>query len=296
MATITNLKSTLTGSDGDIGRVFQARLYTGPIGYWMNAVAYLGTPPGMPAEGDGGWRKCLGGWWSAYQNCAYEGCGGTIYNWNKWDGVDAKFVQNGNTPGRLDGPIEWDLGEIEPNESLGIFIYARPVRGTCDGQRMDGKAATFSVAFPVPMPKLCPPDINRIEMWRDICEEIVGADVIVDIPALGGKDSATLIVEYVPTGGGGGTISQEVTPNSTATVHIPKLSPNMRYCFRARLTASKVESEWSEQVCEQTLFFPRADWVVPELSDEECEAMVEGDCIPEFEKDTPGLEECKGDN
>ena len=78
-------------------------------------------------------------------------------------------------------------------------------------------------------------------------------------------------------------------------VPVGPLIPNVRYCFRAKLSTNRVSSEWSETHCEVALFMPRADWVVPLLTPEECEAMTEGDCIPEFTEDTPGLEECKGE-
>lgn len=203
IVTVTDLYSTLTGTDGDIGKAFQAPLYSGNIGWALNAVASVGVPDGVPADNDTNWRFCLGGWWSAgYVGCGVQcpdangnPAGGTMYWWNKWDGTDAKFVQNGNTPGRMDGPIEWDLGEIEPNEKLGVFLYARGVRGNCSSQRFDpNMGARQALAFPVPLPALCPPEITDTGMWRDICEEKVGANLKVAIPALGGNPSATLTV------------------------------------------------------------------------------------------------------
>lgn len=306
MVTVTDLYSTLTGENGDTGGVFSAPLYSGPVGWAMTAGVSIGYPQGVPADNDPNWRFCLGGWWSALMSGCGTACpdaygnpgGGTMYRWNKWTGTDAKFVQNGNTPGRMDGPIEWDLGAVEPNEDLNIFLYARGVRGYCNSQRFDpNMGARQALAFAVPLPALCPPEITDIEMWRDICEEIVGANVKLSIPALGGGNTATLTLEYSNDDFAHiERISQTVAAESTATIEIPKLFPNTRYCFRAKLGTSKVESEWSETLCEQTLFLPRADWIVPPLTEEECEAMTAGDCIPELTEDTPELEQCKGDN
>lgn len=306
MVTVSDLYSTLTGSDGDVGRVFWANLYSGPIGWALNAVASVGVPNGVPADNNPNWRYCLGGWWSAYMLTCADQCpdasgqpgGGTPYMWNKWTGTDAKFVQNGNTPGRTDGPIEWDLGEVEPNENLGVFLYARGVRGYCGSQRFDpNMGARQAIAFAVPLPKLCPPEITGVEMQRDICEEKVWADVKLDIPALGGNKDATLYIEYAPNDNftDSNTVAQTVNASTSVTVPIGNIAPNTRYCFRAKLGNGRVESEWSETLCETSLFMPRSDWVVPMLTAEECEAMQAGDCIDEFTEDTEGLQECKGE-
>lgn len=307
MVTVSNLYSTLTGSDGDTGRAFWAPLYSGPIGWALNPVVSVGVPNGVPADNNPNWRFCLGGWWSAYQLDCGTLCpdangnpgGGTPYLWNNWNGTDAKFVQNGRTPGRTDGPIEWDLGEVEPNENLGVFLYARGVRGYCGSQRFDpNMGARQAIAFAVPLPKLCPPELTGVEMQRDICEEKVWADVKLDIPALGGNTEANLTIEYSPNENfaNSTSVTQTVSASTSVVVPVGPLVPNVRYCFRAKLSTNRVSSEWSETLCEVALFMPRSDWVVPLLSPEECEAMTEGDCIPEFTEDTPGLEECKGES
>lgn len=305
MLTITDLYSTLTGTAGDTGKTFQAPLYSGPVGWAMTAGVSIGAPQGVPADNHPNWKFCLGGWWSALMSGCGEACpdaygnpgGGTMYWWNKWTGTDVKFAQNGNTPGRMDGPLEWDLGEIEPREDLQVFIYARGVRGRCGSQYFDPKmGARQSLAFAVPLPALCPPEITGVAMRRDICEEKVWADVSLSIPALGGNNDATLTLEYSTDNFVHvETITQTVSASSSVTITTGKLYPNTRYCFRAKLGTSKVESEWSEVECQTTLFFPRSDWIVPELTQEECEAMTEGDCIDEFTENTPGLEHCKGD-
>lgn len=308
MVTIPSIHSTLTGTDGDTGYVlpYMMKLYTGPIGYALNAVVSPGIPPGVPGDNDPGWKKCLGGWWSIGPVGCGTACpdqygnpaGGTPYWWNKWDGEDAKFVQNGNVPSRYDRNITWDLGEIEPQEGLGVYLYARVVRGYCGSQRFEPRdGARQALAFNVPLPALCPPELTGVEMERDICEEKVWAEVKITIPALGGQNSANLYLEYAPNDSfyGSQIISQTVVANTNVTVEVPNLIPNVRYCFRAKLGNNRVESEWSEVHCETALFMPRADWVVPLLTPEECEVMTEGDCIPEFTEDTPGLEECKGE-
>lgn len=308
MATIPAIHSTLTGTDGDTGYVlpYMMPLYTGPIGYALNAVVSPGIPPGVPPDNDPNWRFCLGGWWSAgvvgcgtacpdaYRNPA----GGTPYWWNKWDGEDAKFVTNGNVPSRWDRDITWDLGEIEPQEGLGLYLYARVVRGYCGSQRFEPRdGARQALGFNVPLPALCPPEITDVAMERDICEEKVWADITLDIPGLGGNASVDLYLEYAPNDSfyGAQVVTKPVSAKTTVTVRVPNLIPNVRYCFRAKLGTRRVESEWTDTFCETALFMPRADWVVPLLTLEECEAMTEGDCIPEFTENTPGLEECKGE-
>lgn len=307
MVTIPEIYSTLTGSDGDKGVVFSAPLYSGNIGWALNAIVSKGVPGGVPTDNHPGWKFCMGGWWSALMSTCGVQCpdaygnpgGGTKYNWNKWTGEDAKFVQNGNTPGRKDYNLEWDLGEVEPDEGLGIYLYARGTRGACGSQYFDpNMGARQAIAFSVPLPALCPPELTGVEMERDICEEKVWADVRLHIPALGGNNSATLYLEYAPNSSFSGStvLTKTVNADTNTTVRVEGLTPNVRYCFRAKLSTSKVESEWSETLCETALFMPRADWVVPLLDESECEAITEGDCIPEFTEDTEGLDDCKGDD
>lgn len=189
------------------------------------------------------------------------------------------------------------MGEVEPVEGLNIILYARGVRGYCGSQYFDpNMGARQALAFSIPLPAICPPEITGVTMTRDICKEKVAADVRISIPALGGNTSADLVLEYAPnsTFAGSTTIQKTVTASSNIVVHIDDLFPNTRYCFRAQLATPKVASEWSSTLCDTTLFFPRAEWVVPLLTEEECEALTEGDCIDEFTENTPGLEQCKG--
>ena len=306
MVTVTDLVSTLTGESGDTLPPFQAPLYSGPVGWALCPMLTYVTPDGVPTDNDPNWRMCIGGWWSAYMLACGDQCpdawgnpgGGTMYWWNKWNEFDEKFVQNGIRTARRDGPIEWDMGKVEASEGLQVVIYGRGVRGYCGSQYFDpNMGARQAVMFAIPLPSICPPEILDLGMQRDICEERVWADVRVQIPELGGNSTANLTLQYSTDDFATiNSVTQSVNANSVATVRVDPMYPNTLYCFRAKLSTDSVESDWSETVCDMSLFMPRADWVIPQLTEEECEAMTQGDCIDEFTETTPGLEQCKGDS
>lgn len=299
IATIPEIRSTLTGTEGDIGRVFRAYLYSGPIAY---ALAVTLNPSGPPNFGDGTWRKCQGGWDSDYQNCAKAHCGGTLYDWNRWDGEGTPWVKNGtsNPPARVNRNLSWDLGTLETIgdnfESFRVYVYAMATRGYCNSSRA-ANYVTAAAGFPLPKINICPPTLDKVEMTRDICEYTVGAKLTVGIPTLG-ISGVNLIVEWVASdstdvnnvdwGGVRSMTVENVQENTQVVVDIgaDAMVPNTNYCFRLRLERDSIASENALSCGHRSLELPDPEWVVPELSSEDCRLLANGDCVPELDNET----------
>lgn len=297
IVTIQDLLSTLTGSAGDIGRAFQAPLYM--CGDFSLALAVT-TVNAVPNEG---WNTCFGGWWSACitggSACTVDAygnpCGGTMYWWNRWDLLGTPYEHHGNSPTRRDTSVSFNVGKVTAGQP--IFIWARAARGGCGGyfSAADGNAVQCLVYTAPPM-SICPPTLNSIEMTRDICEDTVGTILNIHIPELGATGVSLQILyeactsESAWSDSAAGTISiANVSENSDITVDLAQygvnLVPNTVYYFKMYLTNGEVESD-SVMVCgNRTLFIPPANCVVPELSAEECEMLIVGDCIPEYESE-----------
>lgn len=303
IVTIRGLSSTLTGSAGDIGRAFQAPLYT--CGDFSLALS-VSTTNAVPGAG---WNTCFGGWWSACVTggsaCTVDAygnpCGGTMYWWNRWDRYGTPYEHHGNTPTRLNDGISFNVGKVTAGQP--IFIWARAARGGCGGyfSSLDGNAVQCLVYTAPPM-SICPPTLNSIEMTRDICESTVDAVLNVHIPELG-TSGVTLRILYEActsesawSDSAAGTISIANVPEKTdLSIDLAQygvnLVPNTVYYFKMYLTNGEVESD-SVMVCDnRTLFIPPVNCIVPELTAEECETLITGDCLPEFESDAD-MEEC----
>lgn len=303
IATIPNIRSTLTGTDGDIGRAFQAYLYSGPIAYSLIATL---DPNGPPAFSDPRWKKCLGGWTSSYQNCNLAHCGGTLYWWNRWDGEGTPWVNNGTTnpPARVNHNLSWDLGSYEDIGSnmtnLRVYVYAVGTRGYCDASK-PGNYVTAAAGFSLPQINICPPEIEQVEMTKDICEYTVGAKLTVSIPHLG-TSGVDLNIEWVASdstnpsswAGAQSTVVSNVSEDSTITVDLgnESLIPNTKYCFRLWLSKGNLESEKVISCNHSSLQLPDPEWVVPEFTEEECSMLEEGDCIPEFNSENVAELQC----
>ena len=149
---------------------------------------------------------------------------------------------------------------------------------------------------------ICPPTLNSIEMTRDICESTVNAIMNIHIPELGTSGiSLKILYEAVNSeaawdDGVAGTVSIDNVPENTdITVNLANygvhLVPNTVYYFKMYLTNGEVQSD-SVMVCDnRTLCIPPVNCIVPEFSEEDCETLIIGDCIPEFESDAD-MEDC----
>lgn len=301
--TIRNFSSTLTGSAGDIGRAFQAPLYM--CGDFSLALA-ASTSNSVPGAG---WNTCIGGWWSACitggASCTVDAygnpCGGTMYWWNRWDAYGTPFEHHGNTPTRHNDGISFNVGKVTTGQP--IFVWARAARGGCGGyfSGADGGAVQCLV-YTAPPISICPPTLNSIEMTRDICESTVDAILNIHIPELGVPGVSLNILYEACTSESqwsdsfAGTVSVPNVPeNSDIKVDLAQygvnLVPNTVYYFKMYLTNGQVESD-SVMVCDnRTLFIPPTSCVVPEFTEEECEILITGDCLDEFESDAD-MEEC----
>lgn len=297
IVTIHNLISTLTGSAGDIGRAFRAPLYM--CGDFSLALAVT-TRNAVPSSG---WNMCFGGWWSACitggASCTVDAygnpCGGTMYWWNRWDTFGTPYEHHGNTPTRRNTSVSFNVGKVTAGQP--IFIWARAARGGCgSGYFSSGDGgAVQCLVYTAPQLSICPPSLNSIEMTRDLCADIVNGIMSVHIPGLGTSGVSLQILyeacnsESEWSDSAAGTISvPNVQENSDITINLAQygvnLVPNTNYYFKLYLSNGESQSD-SIMVCDnRTLFIPPVNCVVPELSEDECELLVSGDCIDEFEK------------
>lgn len=304
IVTIQTLSSTLTGSAGDIGRAFQAPLYM--CGDFSLALAVSKTNA-VPSSG---WNMCFGGWWSACVTggsaCTVDAygnpCGGTMYWWNRWDAYGTPYEHHGNTPTRLNTSVSFNVGRVTAGQP--IFIWARASRGGCGSayfSNADGDAVQC-IVYTAPTMSICPPSLNSIEMTRDICEDRVGTVLNIHIPELGAAGVSLDILyeacnsEAAWSDSAAGTVSiPDVASNSDISVNLANygvnLVPNTNYYFKMYLTNGQAQSD-AIMLCDNyTLFIPPVNCLVPELTEEECETLVIGDCLPEFETEAD-MEEC----
>lgn len=309
IARATNILSSLIGTGTVYGTCTDIMpLYTcGNFSYQL-AVTLV---PLAPATGDPTWRTCLGGWWSGCQGACSAGCGGvnppggTNYVWGCTK-LGTKFEHHGNTPGRLDGPLEWDLGVVSSADTskLGIYIYGQVMRNPntnpCSSSTPyvsgSGVAMTSGLAFKIPPLNVCPPEFIKIEQSADICEECVSATWHFEPNDLLGMSSGSLWLEYVANTTSIGTTDWSkaqaatftVSPDAPISVTVPCLAPDTNYCWRAKIkldTGYEAESEW-EYGCMTTLFIPPANMSVPDITAAECTGIARGDDIAQFDKIT----------
>lgn len=303
IVTLNDVISTLTGTNGDLGREFQAKYYPGgDTAIAMNVKLITDGNNSAPANNDAGWNKCVGGWWGAAQYCAAGDCyaGGTLYWWNSWNRFGTPYEHHGRTPTRRNNGLTWNLGKVQNSQTQLIAIYARAARGGCGSaifSPADG-GIQQCVLISIPPMNLCPPEINRLEHARNICKETINTVINVTTPKLG-TDAVNLVVMYE-------AINREqdwddakattqtianVPERSTFDVHINEhLIPNTNYFFKLYLEKDGRKSE-EIMVCDQrTPYMPSATCAIPLLTKEECEVLAGGDCLKELTAKT--AEEC----
>lgn len=302
-----DIKSYLVGPSQNINRVFQAGLYcAGNISYALAA----SLVPAAPVAGSSAWRKCLGGWWSAapIDPCSQGACpegeshqapgGGTMYWWGQTNRYDSKFVHNGNNPSRSDGPIEWDMGVITDFQNANVYIFGRMMQGgdnSCNGAVFRGSTSYQGLAFKVPVIKVCPPELVEITQDRDICANCAITDFKFKPNDLLGIDEGVLQIDYVYNSpdlskvnwANAETKSWVISKNTDIEVEIPCLVSGTHYCWRAKIIVQKGtfkgESEYTYG-CFDTLYIPERTWVVPDISDEECQLLSRGGYVEQFEE------------
>lgn len=303
IVTLNDVISTLTGTNGDLGREFQAKYYPGgDTAIAMNVKLITAGNNSAPANNDAGWNKCVGGWWGAAQYCAAGDCyaGGTLYWWNSWNRFGTPYEHHGKTPTRRNNGLIWNLGKVQNSQTQLIAIYARAARGGCGSaifSPADG-GIQQCVLISIPPMNLCPPEINRLEHVRDICKETINTVINVTTPKLG-IDGVNLVVMYEAINreqdwddakAATQTIAN-VPERSTFDVHINEhLIPNTNYFFKLYLEKDGRKSE-EIMVCDQrTPYMPSATCSIPLLTKEECEVLAGGDCLKELTAKT--AEEC----
>lgn len=303
IVTLNDVVSTLTGTDGDSGREFRAKYYPGgDTAIAMNVKLITAGNASAPAEGDGGWNKCIGGWWGAAQYCAAGDCyaGGTLYWWNSWNRFGTPYEHHGNTPTRRNNGLSWNLGHVQNNQTQLIAIYARAARGSCGSAHFSSQDGGVQqcVLISIPPMNICPPEINGLEHERDICEETINTVVNITTPTLG-TDGVNLVIMYEAINSEDDWSDSKaatqtvinVAEDSTFDVTINEhLIPNTNYFFKFYLEKDGRKSE-EIMVCDQwTPYMPSATCLVPLLTEEECETLSSGDCLDELTAET--AEEC----
>lgn len=302
IVTLKDVISTLTGTAGDAGNAFQAYLYTGGYFSWaVNAKLVTASNPSAPGKGDSGWKKCMGGWWSAAPtaNCTSH-CpgGGTLYWWNAWNKFGTAYEKHGNTPTRKDNNISWNLG-VPKSDSQVIALFARAARGNCSNAAFssaDGDAQQC-IFFTIPAVNICPPELNSVVFERDICEERITATLNVTTPD--NQMETDLVVQYEaiddPNDWEDRKAKMQVFTNvaskSTFDVTLDEsLIPNTTYCFRIYLQADGKKSDPVTLCGQPTPYIPPVTCMIPLFKETECETLKIGDCIDEFTD--ADMEEC----
>ena len=301
-----NIHSYLVGPTQSIYQNFNAKLYmAGNMSY-----ALVATTMARPPADDGDWRRCLGGWWSgaAIDPCSINACppgysnqepgGGTLYLWGKNSLFDNKFVHNGSRPSRMDGPIEWDLGTVTNFDDTLIYVYGRMMVGGdnyCNGVRWRGGSSYQALAYKVPRINVCPPVLIEIEQDREICENCAVTKFKFEPNDLLGINEGTLQIEYVYGATNANNVNwanaeiaqYTIRKNQEMNVEIPCLRSGSKYCWRAKVIVQqggfKGESEYTYG-CFETLYIPHVTWVVPDISEEECQLLVRGGYVRQFEE------------
>ncbi len=305
IVTLNNVVSTLTGTAGDVGREFQAYMYTAGFVSWAVNVKLFDSAGGIwkPSLSDPGWNKCMGGWWSAAPTSScYDHCpgGGTLFWWNSWNRFGTPYEQHGRTPTRMNNGISFNLGVVRSHTEQLIGIFARAARGACGSSYFSNDDGDMQQCFVISIPpmNICPPEINGLTHERDICEETIDTVVNVTTPTFG-VDGVNLVVMYE-------AINREsdwsdskarthvvynVPENSTFDVRLPDhLIPNTNYFFKIYLEKDGRKSD-EIMVCDQwTPYMPAVGCVIPLFTMEECEILAGGDCLDELTAET--AEEC----
>ena len=299
--------SYLVGPDQNIDYNFYAGLYMGGNTSYALAATTWGAPP----EDMSMWRTCLGGWWSgaAIDPCSMGACpegeshqepgGGTSYLWGRNQRWGTKFEHHGNTPARMDGPIEFDLGEPTNYGNTAVFIWGRMMTGgdnNCNGAYWRGNASYMGNAYKAPIIRVCPPELDHITQDRDICHNCAITDFYFKPNDLLEVDTGTLILEYFynapadmnAINWANAEVAQwTISKHTDIHVNLPCLDSGSHYCWRAKIRVESGnfvgESDYTYG-CFDTLFIPEKTWVVPDISTEECELISRGGFVPQYEE------------
>lgn len=317
IATITNVKSNLSGTQSRYGSAFQAKMFGSisgpPVAAWRSFAIAVSLNRSFPSEGDGVWRKCLGQWWSAGANCSGN-CsgfgvipGGTIYTLN--ENLDngnygAHYAKNNNqTSNRFDaGPYTWDLGQVTAaQKGAQAYVYIQGMEGVtnsasganCSSQHFRQTGRSSALGFEIPFIVLCPPELDHLDQTDDVCDSNVDACATFKASELGGLDGANLVIEYKYKGQDWKSAMSTTVwaaANEEAVICMDDLIPERDVEWRAKYTVTgtwEAESEYKYGSF-KTLFVPSVKMPVPDISDEECTAIKQGKYIEHFTEEYYG--------
>lgn len=262
----------------------------------------VSTSPDIPGTG---WKKCLGGWYSAGTNCNTT-CTKDKYG-NPPGGTWTYFsdTQTG-TPwektqyqrgGRTVPTQTWDLGAIQSSDGqdLQIYLFARAEQAcawnqpACENMPW-ANSSIPRVTLTAPVCPLDPPVLESVTQESNVCNNCVDAYVTFAAQDFEGQDGVLLTLDYKYGEGSWDDAmfdSQELTAYSDwrNQFKLPCLMPEREVCWRARYVTTRGTTSKSDYTygCFKTGFVPPVWMEVPALTVSECTAMSQGKAIPEYD-------------
>lgn len=285
-------------------KAFEAPWYgdlTSPLPCWRSIAMAVSTSPNVPETG---WKKCLGGWYSAGTNCNTT-CtpdrygnppGGTWMWWSDTQAGTPWDKSQHQRGGRTIPTQTWNLGQVQSKDGqdLQIYMFARGERA-CTWNKPDCNAMPWvassipRVTLTAPVCPLEPPVLEQIDQEEKICDNCVEVDLIFAGADFGNRDGVIIAVDFKYGNEPWDTAlytSQEVSARDGARVKVPLgcLIPERQVCWRAQYITTSGETSKSEysEGCFMTKFIPPAWMEVPPLSVAECTMMSQGKPVPEF--------------
>lgn len=287
---------------------FQAPWYgnlSGPLPCWRSiamAVTTVNTndPNAIPA---GAWHKCLGGWYSAGTNCDTT-CtkdqygnppGGTWMYWSDTQAGTAWEKTQHQRGGRNIPTQTWNLGQVQSmgGRDLQLYAYARMEQACtwnfpgCQNMPFVNSSVP-KIPITAPVCPLDPPVYAGNYQKQRVCDNCVDVYLQFAASELGGRDNATIEVDYKYQGESWSealSTSKTVHADTPIEVLLSCTIPNRMLCWRARFVTGDGEtakSEYSEG-CFMTEFIPPIWMEVPPVSTQECVLITQGKPVDKFD-------------
>lgn len=275
---------------------------TSPLPCWRSIAMAVSVSPDIPASG---WKKCLGGWYSAGTNCNTT-CtkdkygnppGGTWMYWSDTQADEPWTQKQYQRGGRTIPTLTWNLGPVQSKngQDLHVYMFARGERA-CTWNKPDCNSMPWvpssvpRVDLIAPVCPLEPPVLTTVQQKPDVCESCVDAYLYFAPQDFGNREGVILAVDYKYGNEPWDTAlytSQQVQAgsNSEVMVTLNCLIPERKVCWRAQYITTSGDTSKSEYAegCFMTEFIPPAWMEVPSLTVAECTLMTQGKPVPEFD-------------